>query len=413
MKCTETYEEIKSLIDLCKAGKLFEVQKWIASGKPVNPPPSVSGYKRKSPLEVAIDLGFHSLVKVLLKGGAEINEPRYWPLDDALYKRRLDLVKLLVDHGADIHSITMASVFDTWQPDIMKWFIEQGGDIETDNPLAYALCNRIRTALGIFKSYKDRFPSFQKQANIALRHHCKEGNLKWVSLMLWAGADPYAKGPNSWHEDPDPENDQNALELAAGYEHFDVFNLKKIRLDPTMPELKGILLEACHAKNSKFLEKLLKKGFNPGEYENSGTPLIQALLTRMSWYFDFNHWDIWRTDRTTKRDLDNEESREKIKMIHMLTKHGARWLPKDRSEIGEARRSLLKLKPDYTVEFIWIMSKYNACKREDVEELIRTPSIRSLIYEYTARVNKLMKKFQTNASTVSDEDRDGRKMHLI
>ncbi len=373
MKRTETYEKIKPLIDLCKAGKLFGVQEWIASGRPVNPPQSVSGYRRKSPLEIAMDLGFHSLVKVLLDGGADINEPRYWPLDEALYKRRLDLVKLLVEHGADIHSVSMTTVFESWQPDIMKWFIEQGVDVETDNPLAYAFCERIRTALGIFKIYKDCFSSFQEQVNIALRYHCKEGNLKWVSLMLWAGADPYSKGPDSWNEDPDPENDQNALELAACYEHFDVFNLKKIRLDPTNSELKGILLGACCAKNSNFLEKLLKKGFKPGEYENSGTPLIQSLLTSMSWYFDINRWDIWSSDRTSKRNMENEESREKIKMIHMLTKHGAKWLPKDRSEIGEARRSLLKMKPDYTVEFIWIMSKYKASKREDIEELIRTP----------------------------------------
>ena len=111
MKYSDTYEEIQPLIDLCKAGKLFEVQDWIASGKLVNPPPSISGYKRKSPLEIAINLGFHSLVQVLLMGGADINEPRYCPLDDALYKRRLDLVKLLIEHGADIHSVSMASVF--------------------------------------------------------------------------------------------------------------------------------------------------------------------------------------------------------------------------------------------------------------------------------------------------------------
>lgn len=340
-----------------------------------------------------MDKGFHSLVKVLLEGGADINEPRYWPLDDALYKRRLDLVKLLIEHGADIHSISMASVFETWQPDIMKWFIEQGADVETDNPLAYAFCERIKTALGIFKSYKDQFPSFQEQANIALRYHCKEGNIKWVSLMLWAGADPYSKGPDFWDEESDPENDQNALELAAYYEHFDVFNLKRIRLDPKKPELKDLLLRACQAKKSDFLEKLLKKGFNPWEYENSGTPLIQALLTSMDSYFDINHWDIWRTDRTAKRNMDNEDSRERIKMIHILAKHGVKWLPKDRSEIGDARRSLLKMKSDYTVEFIWIMSKYEACKREDIEELIRTPSIRSLIYQSMARVNDLLNNF--------------------
>jgi len=216
---------------------------------------------------------------------------------------------------------------------------------------------------------------------------------KWGSLMLWAGADPYVKGPDCWDEEPDPEEDQNALELAACFEHFDIFCLKQIRLDPTEDECKGVLLEACRAKNSNFLEKLLNKGFNPGEYESSGTPLIQVLLTRMDWYFDYKRWDIWSTDRTSKKDMDNEESREKIKMIHMLARHGAKWFPKDRSEIGEARRSLLKMKPDYTVEFIWIMSKYNACKREDIEELIRTASIRSLVYQNMERVNDLLKKF--------------------
>jgi len=407
MKRTETYEEIKPLIELCKTGKLFEVQKWIAAGKPVNGPPSVSGYRRKGPLEVAINLGFHSLVKVLLEGGADINEPRYNPLQHALWNKRLDLLELLVDHGADYHSIDMEEVFETWQPDIMRWFIERGAEVESGNPLAQALCNRIRTALGIFRSYKDRFSSFQEQANIALRYHCRKGNLKWVSLMLWAGADPYAKGPDSWHEDPDPKYEQNALELAAEYEHFDVFNLKKIRIDPENPNLKGILIGACRAKKSDFLQKLLKKGFKPGEYENSGTPLIQVLLTSMSWYFDFNRWDIWSTDRTSKRNVDNEECREKIKMIHMLAKHGAKWLPKDRSEISDARRSLLKMKPDYTVEFIWIMSKYNASKRKDIEELIRTPSIRSLIYQHMARVNEFLTKFQPDVYPVTDGDKHG------
>jgi hypothetical protein len=299
-----------------------------------------------------------------------------------------------VDYGADYKSIDLEEVFDTWQPHIMRWFIEHGADVETGNPLARALSNRIRTALGIFRSYKDRFASFQEQANIALRYHCRKGNLKWVSLMLWAGADPYAKGPDDWDEEPDPENDQNALELAAGYEHFDVFSLKKIRLDPDRPELKGILLEACHADKSDFLEKLLKKGLNPVEYENRGTPLMQALLTSMSWYFDFNPWEVWRRDRTAKRNLDTDQSREKIKMIHLLAKRGVKWFPKDYSQIGDARRSLLKMKPDYTVEFIWIMSKYSACKREDIEELIRTPSIRSLISQHQQRINKLMKGFQ-------------------
>ncbi|MCK4790415.1 MAG: hypothetical protein KAV87_42150 [Desulfobacteraceae bacterium] len=50
-----------------------------------------------------------------------------------------------------------------------------------------------------------------------------------------------------------------------------------------------------------------------------------------------------------------------------------RWMPNDHHEIAEARRSLLRMTPDYTMEFIWIMSKYNACRREDIDELVPAP----------------------------------------
>lgn len=73
----------------------------------------------------------------------------------------------------------------------MEYFIDNGADLETDYPLA-ALCSKIRTALGIFMRHRDRYPSFRDHLNMALRH---EGNLKWVSLLLWAGADPNKKGP--------------------------------------------------------------------------------------------------------------------------------------------------------------------------------------------------------------------------
>jgi len=119
MKYSATYEEIKPLIDLCKAGKLFEVQEWIASGKPVNPPPE-KGRRGKTPLRVAMDSGFHSLVEVLIKGGAAMQEGHYSALEHALSNRRFDLVNLLVENGADIHSVSMADVFETWQPHIIK-----------------------------------------------------------------------------------------------------------------------------------------------------------------------------------------------------------------------------------------------------------------------------------------------------
>jgi hypothetical protein len=57
----------------------------------------------------------------------------------ALEKRRLDIVKLLVEHGYDPTSIDARRVLSTWDPEIMEYFIESGCNLEIGNPLAWAL----------------------------------------------------------------------------------------------------------------------------------------------------------------------------------------------------------------------------------------------------------------------------------
>ena len=389
-KRAKDYDEIKPLIDLCKAGRLFDVQAWIADGKPINPPPPpAKGARKKCPLQVSIDKGFHSLVQVLLESGAIIQDGSLNALDQALSNRRLDLIKLLVENGADVRSVDMVWVFESWDPAIMEYFIDQGADVETDYPLAAALCWKIRTALGVFKRHKDRFPSFQDQVNMALRHHCKEGNLKWVSLLLWAGADPLAKGPDSPDEEHDPDKDLCALEWAALCKHFDVFKLNKIKISPDHPIAGDLLQNACRADKADFLVELLDQGFNPADQKDHGTSLIQNCIQCLAWSFDFD----WFTRERKIKDIDSSRSRETLKMIHILAKHGAKWMPTDRYQINDARRSFLKMSVDYTIEFVWIMSKYNACSREDIEQLIRTPAIRRHIAKHQSRINELLEDF--------------------
>jgi hypothetical protein len=52
-------------------------------------------------------------------------------------------------------------------------------------------------------------------------------------------------------------------------------------------------------------------------------------------------------------------------MIHLLVSRGAKWIPRDRNDINDALRALLKMKADYTVEFIWIMSEFKVGSGED------------------------------------------------
>ena len=97
-------------------------------------------------------------------------------------------------------------------------------------------------------------------------------------------------------------------------------------------------------------------------------------------------WGLGSRDRR----IDSHRSREKIKLVHLLAKHGAKWVPKDSRQINAARRSLLKLAPDYTIEFVWIMSKYQGCSREAVEQLLRTPTIKRHTSSHRGRLEELV-----------------------
>ncbi|OGV66339.1 MAG: hypothetical protein A2498_15325 [Lentisphaerae bacterium RIFOXYC12_FULL_60_16] len=385
MKRAESYDEIKPLIALCKAGRLFDVQEWIAAGKPVNPPPPPEkGARPRSPLQYAINIGFHSLVQVLLEGGAEIEASwKYNTLSHALQEHRFDIVQLLVKHGADPKTVDMYDVFHSWEPAIMEYFIELGADVETGNPLAQAFCSRIRTALRIFKKYKDRFPGFQDQLNIALRYHCKEGNEKWIALCLWAGADPYAPGPGAPEESDDEDGGISALEYAALYGHFEIFNMKQVRLDPGNPVLISAIRYAHGENASKLLVDLLKKGVNPNDQPNGGCSAIQSLLSGLEFSYDI-------FSREKRKNLDTKEAREKLKMIHILAQYGGKWAPKEDGEVAHARRSLLRMDSDYTVEFVWIMSKYQGCRRNDLDALLGTPSIRKHVRSSLDRIADLL-----------------------
>jgi hypothetical protein len=386
----EMQEEIQPLIELCKAGKLFEIQEWIAAGKVVNSPIYASHRaSRRSPLEIAVERGFHSLVNVLLKGGAAIEGTGYdGPVEKALDMRRLDLIQLFVEHGYDVKSASMERVFATWAPQIIEFFIDNGANVEDGNPLAWALCCRNRTALGIFKKYKDRFPGFQEQANIALRHNCKEGNMKWVSLLLWAGADPYAPGSDNYQtERDDEERGLSALGYAALWRHFEVFRMKRIRLDPKHPVAREVMRYIGCEEGFEVLRDLLEKGMDPNDRETGGCSAIPSLLNLMAFDVSIHPRDYFSH---FSQEGDSAKCRGKIKLIHLLAKHGARWVPKDASEINAVRKSLLKLAPDYTVEFVWIMAKYQACSQPAIAQLLHTPTITKHVSGFSERLAELM-----------------------
>jgi len=83
---------------------------------------------------------------------------------------------------------------------------------------------------------------------------------------------------------------------------------------------------------------------------------------------------VWSTPMT---NLSKEYGLSDVGLAKICKKYNIPPLvaigPKKRRGRNPRRRHCTLGTPDYTMEFIWIMSKYNACRREDIDELVPAP----------------------------------------
>jgi hypothetical protein len=68
-------EDAKTLLALCASGRLYAIEAWVQAGRSLQVPRAL----RKTPLDVAITTGFHSLIELLLR-----HAPSQQAKDDAL-----------------------------------------------------------------------------------------------------------------------------------------------------------------------------------------------------------------------------------------------------------------------------------------------------------------------------------------
>jgi hypothetical protein len=145
-------DDTKELVSLCRTGRLYDIEKWIAAGKPLDIPT-----KYGSLLQVAVQTGFHSLIELIAKH--EKNQSsKDAALADAVSLRRLDFIQLLLENGAEVKSVPFSDVLLEWNPHIFRFFLERGADPVEGSPFAIAFSSKIRTGLGAFVELKRSRP---------------------------------------------------------------------------------------------------------------------------------------------------------------------------------------------------------------------------------------------------------------
>ncbi len=350
----------------CRAGRLYEIESWIASGKSTRTPPTV----KKVPLLIAIDLGFHSLVELLVRNES-CQEVTDKALSDAVSRRRLDVVQLLVAHGAQIKAVPLAEALLSWEPAIIRFFLENGADVITGSPFAAAFGEKVRTALRPYVEYKKAHPELakglQEQADRALRHYSHEGDLKWISLMLWAGANPRTLGPTlDDRYETDPECYTTALQEACYSGHLEV--LMKLKPDPSRDDLSGLLGCAAVSGSREVIHCLLGMGGNPNDKPNGGS----SALDRCLWRLGFDDIDAF----LNKRLVSKYAVQRTMECIRELVGRGALWKPDDRREINSVRQTLYKCEPAITVDVVKLFAQHKAASEETLEQLLDAPRMR-------------------------------------
>lgn len=350
-------ESLKELNALLRAGRLFDVQEWISSGRRFRLP---EGNFSNSPLRVALQTRFHSLVEVILQAGVDQEEK-----DDALRRavgnRRLDLVELLAKYGADSRDITFDEVICTRTPPLIRWFIDHGIDLETGYPIAEAFRYRHQEFLGIYMGLRDRIPTARKQAAMALRCHCKAGNMKWVSLLLWAGADPRERVPDL-EDSPLDESVGTALEDAVAYSKIEV--IRKIKIDPEKDDLTDLLGHCWSCDEPEIVRMLLELGADPNGGSGETAPM-ELLVSNFVWSLD---------GALYRRNPDRA-----VECIEVAASFGGRWKPEKSYSFRYFRRAIGQTKPYSIIQYLQRIVKSGAIEQDIFCELMKTPRMKEVL----------------------------------
>ncbi len=185
-------------------------------------------------------------------------------------------------------------------------------------------------------SLRDRLPSARIQAAMALRHHAEEGNLKWVSLLLWAGADARLPVPRMDQRERDQEDERSALEESIRYGQTEA--ARKIGVDPQRDDPTVLLDQYFIQPKSDLMEYLISKGADARQIRQD---TIQALFSSFSWSLETG---------LTENPVRTEEA---LRCMEVLGKNGARWIPSETWMLTGLRRPLGRISR-YVQWSIWI-----------------------------------------------------------
>ena len=366
-------EEHEQLLYLVKAGMVFEVQEWIADGKPSLRPRNSS----KSALLIAIAAGNHSMVRVLWEGAWQDLGEHECAVSDALANSkepRREIARYLLQNKCAIGR--WANGYDlclSHDEDLINLGVSRGVPIIGEDGFADALVyTGSKWLIGYYRRSVDSNPGLKVEAAKALFRAIAKSKIRLIALLRWAGVDPFFEfseevcsneldGCCYGHVTP-------VSSLFHSQKLVDVLDVLKLKptteqwfelierastSDPT--EIKALLNLMPHH------QKVLIK------YPDEAGEVLRAVIRRCSYGF-----------------YGGKKNREWLDYGCYLISLGVQALHLSHSEIKDFRRMLYDVNdPDALVHMLWyIYEMGDERTRESMHELVRTGKMQNMVKQY-------------------------------
>lgn len=342
----------------CREGMYCEAEDWIKAGNPV----PTSGSKERSPLVLASEKGFHSLVKLLLGHAVWPQRCRDAALARSAAGGHYEVTKLLLGAGASVRDVVAKELVVCGSPEVVYLLVSKGVDIETQNPLAYAIGCENPHALALLKHGQQRLATIKKQGALALTRCVIDEEEHRAVRLHRAGCDHRL-------EVPIPctyayARSDKTLPSCAMWEAFKTgsFRLFMI-LGPTRKkELQDYL------RNSWFcdfdwpkMQMLIRRGAKVNDQPNGGSQILQTCI----WFL--RHSNLW--------GFASERGERTLCAIKRLAEAGAKWKPNDR-DFRWARYCLRELDDAKAFQLAQILFETKAAKPKLIWRFYNTPTLR-------------------------------------
>jgi hypothetical protein len=289
-----------------------------------------------------------------------------------------------------------------WDPNIIRYFLDHGADFITGSPFALAFREKIRTALRPWRECRQKYPNLapqlQEQADRALRHFCFDGDLKWVSLLMWAGADPRSRGAMFDYDEDDADGYTTALDAATYCDNVQI--LKRLKPDAKRDDINTLLRNAAGGGRASLVEYLLELGGHPNDKPNGGSSALDDCLRGFRYEAPIN---FYQTDYGRRSKASKYKVSERLKTVQLLLEQGALWRPDDKHQLTDARRGLFECEPAVTLELVERLLKHTACTQDTIHDLLRTPAMKKHLMPEARKFGLMGFDIRTKEQKVEDE----------